>query len=268
MPVRKDDSGRRWVELEFLVPGSPEQVWEAMATGPGMSAWFIKASIDEFVGGTVTFDFGDQGTSSGPVTAWEPPVRFGYEEVGWSGEAPPLATELVVTSRSGDECVVRMVHSLFTERDDWDDELDSFETGWPTFFAVLRLYLRHFAGRTAATARAMATYDTDAVRAWTGLTQALNLTGAAVGEQRVAPADAPVLGGELELSHQDRENRYVMLRLDQPAEGIAVIGTHCMQGATVASVSLFFYGDGAPAVAAAQEKAWATWLPDRVRSLS
>jgi hypothetical protein len=32
MPVKKDDSGRRWVEMEFLVPGTPEQVWHAIAT--------------------------------------------------------------------------------------------------------------------------------------------------------------------------------------------------------------------------------------------
>ena len=36
-----------------------------------------------------------------------------------------------VTSRSGDRCVVRMVHSLFTEKDDWDDELESFEPAGP-----------------------------------------------------------------------------------------------------------------------------------------
>ena len=89
MTVRKDDSGRRWVELEFVVPGTPEQVWDAVATGPGMGAWFTEATVDERVGGTVTFRFGGQGTSTGPVTGWDPPTRFAYEEVGWSGEAPP-----------------------------------------------------------------------------------------------------------------------------------------------------------------------------------
>ena len=28
------------------------------------------------------------------MRAWEPPHRFVYEEAGWSGEAPPLATEI------------------------------------------------------------------------------------------------------------------------------------------------------------------------------
>ena len=53
MPVKKDDSGRRWVEMEFLVPGTPEQVWQAIATGPGMSAWFTPTTVDERVGGAI-----------------------------------------------------------------------------------------------------------------------------------------------------------------------------------------------------------------------
>ena len=36
MPLKKDDSGRRWVEMEFLVPGMPEQVWQAIVT---LAAW-------------------------------------------------------------------------------------------------------------------------------------------------------------------------------------------------------------------------------------
>ena len=27
--------------------------------------------------------------------------------------------------------------------DEWDDQLESFESGWPGFFEVLRIYLRH-----------------------------------------------------------------------------------------------------------------------------
>jgi len=111
MPLKKDDSGRRWVEMEFLVPGTPEQVWQAIATGPGMTSWFTPTQVDERVGGAIAFDFGDQhcgdDSSSGKVTAWDPPARFAYEEYGWSGEAPPVATEVTVTSHAGDRCVVR-----------------------------------------------------------------------------------------------------------------------------------------------------------------
>jgi uncharacterized protein YndB with AHSA1/START domain len=35
------------------VPGTPEQVWEAIATGPGTEAWFVPAEIEGRVGGRV-----------------------------------------------------------------------------------------------------------------------------------------------------------------------------------------------------------------------
>jgi uncharacterized protein YndB with AHSA1/START domain len=51
MPVKKDPSGRRFVEAEVEVPGTPEAVWQAIATGPGISAWFVPAEVDWRVGG-------------------------------------------------------------------------------------------------------------------------------------------------------------------------------------------------------------------------
>ncbi len=41
MSVKKDPSGKRWVQAEVEIPGTPEQVWEAIATGPGVSSWFV-----------------------------------------------------------------------------------------------------------------------------------------------------------------------------------------------------------------------------------
>ena len=269
MVVHKDDSGKRWVEMEFVVPGTPEQVWDAIATGPGMQAWFTKVKVDEGVGGRIVFHFGPEQTSSGPITVWEPPVRFGYEEHGWQGDAPALATEIVVTSRSGDECVVRMVHTMTTDADDWDGELESFEKGWPGFFEVLRIYLRDYAGRPGATAGAMAPLEIDAARSWVELTTALNLHGVDVGERREAPAGAPELGGRVELAHQDVENRYVLLRLDAPLDGVAVIGVgNCVGPHGMATASLYFYGDDARRVAAEQDEVWAAWLSNRVRAMA
>ena len=264
MPLKKDDSGRRWVEMEFLVPGTPEQVWQAIATGPGMSAWFTPTMVDERVGGAISFDFGDENcgeaTSSGSVTEWEPPHRFGYEEYGWSGDAPPVATEVTVTSHSGDRCVVRMVHSLFTSKDDWDDELESFETGWPGFFEVLRVYLTNFAGKPAAAVHAMSRHPGYQDQAWSTLTTALNVAGANVGERRETPSAAPRLAGVVERVHQDSQSRELMIRVDEPAEGIAVIGTCQMGDEASGMVSVFFYGAVAAQTAAAEQPKWSEWL--------
>jgi uncharacterized protein YndB with AHSA1/START domain len=88
-----------------------------MATGPGMSAWFTPTTIEERPGGAIAFDFGGGAVSRGTVTEWQPPSRVVYEESEWKPGAPPVATEITIRGRSGDACVVRMVHSLFTTQD-------------------------------------------------------------------------------------------------------------------------------------------------------
>jgi uncharacterized protein YndB with AHSA1/START domain len=266
MPLKKDDSGRRWVEMEFLVRGTVEQVWQAIATGPGMSAWFTPTTVDERVGGAISFDFGDENcgeaTSSGTVTEWEPPHRLAYEEHGWSGEAPPVATEVVVTSHSGDRCVVRMVHNLFTSKDDWDDELESVETGWPGFFEVLRVYLKHFAGEPPANVYAMARHTGDQADTWTNLVAALNMAGANVGERRETASPAPRFAGIVERVHQDAQSRELMLRLDEPCKGIAVVGTFQMGDQASGIVSLYLYGADAARTGATEQPKWTEWLAE------
>ncbi|MGV0743698.1 SRPBCC family protein [Mycolicibacterium sp. XJ870] len=270
MPLRKDDSGRRWVEMEFLVPGTPEQVWQAIATGPGMSAWFTPTTVDERVGGAITFDFGEENcgdpSSSGIVTGWEPPVRFSYEEPGWNGDAPPVATEVVVRSSSGDSCVVRLVHSLFTEKDDWDDELESFEGGWPGFFEVLRVYLRHYAGQPAAAVHATTGRPGPMPALWSRLTTALNLAGANIGDRVETSGNAPRLAGVVERFKLDAQTCELMIRLDEPCHGVAVFGSYPVGDETRVVVTLYLYGAQAASTAAAEQPRWKAWLQDRLES--
>jgi uncharacterized protein YndB with AHSA1/START domain len=58
MPVKKEPSGRRSVQAEIEVAGSPEQVWQAIASGPGISSWFVPTKLDGRIGGTTTSNFG------------------------------------------------------------------------------------------------------------------------------------------------------------------------------------------------------------------
>ncbi|BCI51178.1 hypothetical protein NIIDNTM18_04560 [Mycolicibacterium litorale] len=264
MPVHEDD-GRRWVEMELLVPGTPEQVWHAMATGPGMTAWFTPTTVEERVGGELHFDFGGGASQRGVVTGWDPPRRLTYEEHDWSavGSPGPLATEITVTSRSGGRCVVRMVHSLFTDADDWDDELEGFEGGWPGFFEVLRLYLRDFAGRPASTVRVMTEYPGGVADVWSRLTSTLGLTGVDVDGRVESSGGAPELAGVVERVEQSRAARHVLLRLDRPGPGIAVVGAYPMGRSTRAMVCLYHYGDAAAETAGAGRQAWARWM-DRI----
>lgn len=259
MPIKKDGTGKRWVEMEVLVPGTPEQVWQAMATGDGNAAWFTKATIEERVGGALEFNFGPGMSSSGEVTIWEPPHRFGYVENDWGENAPPVATEIVITSRSGDQCLVRMVHSLYTSSDDWDDQMEGFEKGWPGFFEVLRIYLANFAGKNAASLKCLVGTTGDQLAIWSRLLEELGLAGLNVGERRTT-SQPEALSVVVERIHQDMEKRFAILRLETPLPGVAIVGTYGLGAKVNVSAFIFFYGDNATEKVAAGEGLWREWL--------
>jgi uncharacterized protein YndB with AHSA1/START domain len=259
MPIKKDETGKRWVEIHFTVPGTPEQVWQAMATGSGNAAWFTNATIEERVGGSVKFHFGPEMSSSGEVTMWEPPHLFGYVERQWSEGAPPIATEITIASRAGGQCVVRMVHSLFSSTDDWDDQMEGFESGWTGFIEVLRIYLANFAGMKAASFQVMHTAQADHGAVWSRLLEKLNLAGANVGERREA-SHPEKLSGVVEHMHQDQKIREVTLRLDAPMPGVFVVGSYGTGNGINASMSTFFYGDRAERQVATSQPKWQQWI--------
>lgn len=261
MPIKKDESGKRWVEMQLLVPGTPEQVWHALATGPGNSGWFTKTEIDGRVGGTVKFDFGDGTVSAGEVTEWEPPRRFAYLERDWEKGAPPVATEITITARSGGRCVVRMVHALFTSSEAWDDQVEGFESGWAGLFQVLRVYLAHFAEQQTASIWVARMAKSGALETWQRLTEALGLAGANVGERRSASFGAESWTGVVEHVYQDGTQRHCLLRIEQPSSGIALVGVYAQgDGATRVSVARYYYGADAELRADEGDAAWRGWL--------
>src|SRR5919197_1107736 len=81
MTTPSDNAGEpRSAEARLEVPGSSEEVWAAIATGPGMSAWFVPAEIEEREGGRIALDFGGGMEGGGTITAWEPPSRYVGQE--------------------------------------------------------------------------------------------------------------------------------------------------------------------------------------------
>jgi uncharacterized protein YndB with AHSA1/START domain len=264
MSMKKDASGRRSVELEFEVPGTPEQVWQAIATGPGISSWLFPTEVEEREGGAVVFNIGPGMSSSGNVTVWEPPLRFAYEEPDWSPGAPPLATEFIVETRSGGMCVVRLVHSLSTASEEWDDQLASFEAGWSSFFHVLRLYLTHFQDQQCSTLRVMGNAPGSESEAWDALTGALGLAGAAKGQRWSPPASGvPPLAGVLERIGEGNQVHEAIVRLDEPAPGVAVIGAYTWGGQAHAAIGFYLYGDQAAAAVSRDEPLWQAWMNER-----
>src|SRR5262245_23360154 len=108
MSVETALCGRRSIQVEVEVPGTLEEVWQAIATGPGISSWFVPAEFEEQGGKPVAvkLNFGPGMESRSVVTAWDPPRLFAREADGWAPGSPPIATEFSVEARAGGVCVV------------------------------------------------------------------------------------------------------------------------------------------------------------------
>lgn len=265
MNKRRDEAREsRSVDVELDVPGTPEQVWKAIATGPGISAWFIATEVAEREGGAITQDHGVGMEITGTITVWDPPQRFAYSEGEWqpteSASPRRMAVEFLVEARSGDTCVVRVVNTGLGAGDDWDRAFESVRGGWTWALQGLRLYLAHYAGRRCSTIAAGGTVRGSRDRAWAALTAALGLANPAEGE-RVATsvAGAPRLAGTVERAG----DRQLLLRIDEPAAGMAYLGAGGPGDQTFAFVRLFLFGEEAPALAAREKTAWQAWLEER-----
>src|SRR5258708_28631321 len=94
MRVKKEASGRRSVQVEVEVPGTPEEVWQAIATGPGISSWFVPTEFEEQGGKpvAVTSNFGPGMESRSVVTAWDPPMMVADEADGLVPGTPTSVT--------------------------------------------------------------------------------------------------------------------------------------------------------------------------------
>src|SRR5262245_13073832 len=263
MSVKKDPSGRRFVEMQVEVPGTPEDVWRAIATGPGMTAWFLPVDVGERVGGAMNFHLAPGVDGKATVTGWDPPKRLAYEEHGWSENAPPLATEVFVEARSGGTCVVRMVHSLFTSKDDWDDQLGTMESGWPRYFRVLRLYLAHFRTLTCAPVQLFRSTSGAQSAAWQTLINRLGFEGVVKGGRAQTRANVPPLAGVVEGVGSEADYPEVLLRLDQPGPGVAILNAYEWAGAVYVSMNLYLYGPTADEIASRERPRWEAWMDEQ-----
>ncbi|MFE0019543.1 SRPBCC domain-containing protein [Amycolatopsis sp. NPDC059021] len=156
------------------IDATPEQVWDAIATGPGIDSWFMgRNEVEAGEGGTVRTAFAAYRPEH-RITGWDPLERLVY-----GGERAPdgrfVAYEFLIEGRDGGSSVVRCVTSGFLPGDDWEDEFEMMSAGGAFFFRTLVEYLTHFAGRHAVPVTAFGPPVADWEAAWTQLGAALGL---------------------------------------------------------------------------------------------
>ena len=191
-----DQPTPRTIDLSVEVDGTPEQVWTAIATGPGISSWFVPTTVEEREGGRTTSVFGpgtrhdDSRAGSSPgnrrTASCSTVVRMSkdWPSNGWWRPA------------TGGSCVVRLVNSGFGSGAEWDAQYDGMEQGWRLFLKNLQLHLAHFPGQAGRAMQPMAMWAGDQATVWAAVTDALGIPAAPVAGEHIVPnGDVPPLAG-------------------------------------------------------------------------
>lgn len=235
-------------EMEF--DATPEEVWQAISTGPGVDSWFMgRNQIEPREGGRVTMRLGGWDAVS-TITAWEPGRRFKHQsEEGPDGQM--MAFEYLIEGRDGGGTVLRLVHSGFLG-DDWEAEYDALSVGDRVYLRKLGVYLARFGGRTASYASfSHGPKVLDKSRMWSTL-------GTALGLDR-APAD----GDRVRLTVEGTD----------PAEGVVEFVAHdafvCVTSADAmymfvhgfdGTTVVEYHGFGSESEGKTAHAAWEAWL--------
>ena len=246
------------LEFSVEVAGTPEQVWQAIATAKGMSAWFLPTKMDEREGGSLHFRMGPDMGSDGQVTGWDPPRRIVYQE-DWAalmGKDPdalsPLTSEFLVEAQSGGTCIVRVTTSGFGTGADWESQWwDDLGPNWMPSFDNLRLYLSSFPGQEATQMEVSASHPCDADALWTTLSDALGLGGEG------STIEVRGVTGTVERVTA----RHALVRLTAPVPGMLSISVYGWEaGKAEAGVRAYLFSADAAEYVRRQEPAWQTWL--------
>lgn len=235
----------RSIELSIEVPGTPEEVWDVIATAEGISSWFMPIAA--------------LSPRDDIVSVWEPPTRLVIDAPVIRDAV--LAQEWTVESVGGGSCVVRFVQSGFGDGADWDDEFDCMTGGWRIFLESLRLQLTHFRGRRATCFVPSASVPGPSERGWTAMCSALGVpSDLAVGDRLSSTASVGLHGVVESVTLTDAVRTYLFVLDD--GDGTGFVACEGNGDDVAISLYLYLYGDDAESVGAA----WASWFEESFRS--
>jgi len=263
------ESGAYLARVAAEVDGSPEEVWRAVATGPGTEAWFVPARIEERTGGTITTHHGEHGDSTGQVTVWDPPRRFEYVERDWLGKdesvpdwltvitVEPVAGEAAAGDAAG-RCRVTLASGFREGGTAHDADVDGTLAAWQQMFFNLRFYLANYRGQAAATVLASRqTAGAEEEQAvWQRLKASLELDGGTEGTRVTAPAEAPEFAGTV----LQTGPTMIAVHLSDPVPGVLQLSANSYGDETWVSAHAYLYGPDAEATARTEQPKWEEWL--------
>lgn len=275
----------RVIDLSITVRGNVETVWRAVATGPGISSWYVPHTVEQRTGGVATARFGPtpEMCVTGRVAVWEPPERVRFD----GGEdADGFAFEWTIKPAGVDTCIVRLVNTGFGavvekaecadkqndgsthadqhaghQADQYEDQYDAMQEGWKLFLLNLKLHMEHFSPEVATPSLPMMTWRMPPEDAWSKLTKSLGIIQLPVtGEPiNIASGNGASLAGTV----VDVQPCRVTLLLEHPAPGTGFISAQKyggMTGTTMVSIWSYFYGAESAIIAERDFALWDIWM--------
>ena len=249
------DGTQRSVRLAVEVPGTVGAVWKAVATGPGLTSWFLPTEVDGRIGGEVLFHFGPYGTDVCEVTGWDPPRRF---EFSVAQRDRTITHELVVVRLGPHRCRVEFCTAGFGTDESWDEEVEAMAKAWPVFLQNLVISLTYFADRACAMTIVNGSFTGDIDDAWALVRARLGIGDPVVGERlTVSGDDRPRLVGKV-ARHQDQA---LVLVLEEPGPAVVVFGVQLMGDDQVhIGLYLYSYDDDPKAEVRVLGGTWQAWM--------
>jgi uncharacterized protein YndB with AHSA1/START domain len=187
------------VRKEIEIEATPDQIWEAIATGHGIDGWYVGSgnSVEPREGGRVRLVFGEEAGES-TVTVWDPPRKLAYRDSEAAPDGSLHAFEYVIEARGG-RAVVRLVHSGFLG-DDWEAEYEALNEGDFMYLHLMAQYVTHFRGRSATVVTVWRANEPDRDRVLAAFRKGLGLPPTATEGHpvRVAPEGLPPIEGVLD----------------------------------------------------------------------
>lgn len=190
-----------FLQKKIELHASRDQVWGAVATGPGLSAWYVPHELEPRKGGRVRADFGGGVVIDGRILVYERGRRVVY---GGGKEQPGVALEFWITEEAeGHPKDATVLH--FRQRGFPEADRSLYDRGWDLNFHTLAEYFKHFAGRPATTAVALSLPLVDRRETWTRVHRGLGLDPAVVVGERIelAPEGGEPISGVVDLVIDD-----------------------------------------------------------------
>jgi hypothetical protein len=126
------------ITREVELHGTPDAVFQAVATGEGNASWLFPSEITSAEGGETS--------DGGKVLVWDPPNRFTVRAEGPDGWFNQLEYRI---EAHGDGAILRYVHSGVFDEVGWDGQYDAVNSHTDFYLHTLGQYVRYFSPRTA-----------------------------------------------------------------------------------------------------------------------